>query len=165
MKLKKLGKYIRSCFLLLIPVYIWNIIFMKSLPKGYSMDFFWKDIPAIIGNTENVLRIIVFTLPIIMTLSFETKIQKIGFGIYLFGIIIYFLSWTAQMYFPELFWSKSIFGFMAPAYTTIIWFVGIGLIGKNSFIKIPYLSAIYIFLSAVFVVFHSIHCYIIFQRL
>jgi len=165
MELIIIRKYLLNCFMLLIPIFIWNIIFAKSLPKGYTMDFFWKDIPAIIGNTENILRIMVFILPIFMKFSLETKLQKVGISIYVLGIIIYFLSWIVQIYFPECYWSKSIFGFMAPAYTSIIWFVGIGLIGKTTFIKIPYLSVIYIFISVCFVVIHSIHTYVVFQRL
>jgi len=165
MKTGNFRRYFLNCFLLLIPVFIWNLIFVKSLPKGYAMDFFWKEIPAIIGNTENILRIIVFILPVSMLFSLQTKLQRTGFGLYISGIILYFLSWIVQIYFPESFWSKSILGFMAPAYTTIIWFAGIGLIGKNSFIKIPGMSAIYIVISTVFVIVHSIHCYIVFQRL
>jgi hypothetical protein len=165
MKLIKNRKYLLNCFILLIPIFIWNLIFAKSLPKGYTMDFFWKDIPAIIGNTENILRIIVFILPILMTFSLETKLQKIGFGLYIFGTAIYFLSWIVQIYFPECFWSKNILGFMAPAYTTLLWFVGIGLIGKNTIIKIPYITVIYIIITVCFVITHSIHTYIVFQRL
>ena len=129
------------------------------------MDFFWNDIPVFIGNVENILRIVVFILPLLMILSLKTKIQRIGFVLYILGIIIYFLSWAVQIYLPDGLWSKSILGFMAPAYTTIIWFVGIGLIGNKSFLKIPYMSAIYIAISILFVIFHSLHSYIVFQRL
>lgn len=165
MRLKKIWKYFFNCFLLLIPVFIWNLVFINYLPKGYTPSFFWKDIPVVIGTTENILRIIVFLIPLIMVFSIKTKQQKIGFIIYLIGIAVYFLSWIVQIYFQQNSWSISQIGFMAPAYTTLIWFVGIGLIGKDSFLKIPYMSAIYVCLSTVFVIFHSIHCYIVFQRL
>ena len=165
LKTNKIGKYFLNCFLLLIPVFIWNIIFVNSLPKAYSPNIFWKDIPVIVGVSENILKIIVFVLPIIMVFSLKKKLQKIGFVIFMVGVILYFISWSFQIWFPKSLWSQSIFGFMAPAYTTIIWFVGIGLIGTKAFIKIPYLSIIYILISTIFVIFHSLHTYIVFQSL
>jgi len=165
MSILKTWKYFLNCFILLIPIFLWNIIFASSLPKGYGSEIFWKDIPAIVGKSENFLRIIVFVLPVIMSFSLKTKLQMAGFFIYTIGVILYFMSWIVQIYFPEIGWSRSLFGFMAPAFTTIIWFVGIGLIGSRAFIKIPYMSVIYIFSSFFFVVFHSIHTYMVFQRL
>ncbi len=139
------------------------MIFFDSLPKSYS-GLHWNDIPRLVVYAENILKSIVFILPAIMMFSLKERIQKIGFGIYIFGIIAYFLSWAVQIYFPESFWSKSLPGFMAPAYTTIIWFAGIGLIGKRAFVKIPYMTLIYIFISICFVIVHSIHPYIVFQK-
>ena len=132
---KQILKYTPNCFILVIPIFLWNILFAASLPRGYSMEFFWKDIPPIIGTTENVLRIIVFFLPLLMPLTIKITGQKIGLGIYLVGLAIYFLSWIMQIYYPDSPWSSSLFGFLAPAYTTIIWFIGIGFIGNKLFIK------------------------------
>jgi hypothetical protein len=70
-----------------------------------------------------------------------------------------------QIYFPQSAWSQSVFGFMAPAYTTIIWLVGIGLIGQSLFLKIPYHYSIYLVFAAFFTTFHSIHTYIVYSRL
>ena len=164
MKLRKFGKYFLNCFLLLVPIFTWNIYFINYLPIKYSNDN-WNDIPPIIEYAENIFRFFIFVSPVIMVLSLKTKSQKIGLGLYILGVIIYFLSWSAHIYFPETVWSKSILGFMAPAYTTIIWFIGIGLIGKNSFFKIPYMSVFYIFISVCFVIFHSLHPYLVFWKL
>ena len=138
---------------------------MTSLPRGYSRELFEIDIPPIIGTTENILRIIVFFLPLLMQLAIKIASQKIGLGIYLAGLTIYFLSWIMQIHYPYSTWSSSLFGFMAPAYTTIIWLVGIGLIGNKLFIKIPYKPIIYIAISAVFVFVHTTHAYIVYLRL
>lgn len=158
------SKYYLNCFLLLIPVFIWDLIFVDSLPDYYLNDK-WDNIPTGIAYSENILKTFVFILPLIMSFSLETKIQKIGFGVYMMGIVVYFLSWVAQIYFSESAWSKSILGFMAPAYTTIIWLIGIGLIGKNTFLKIPNMSITYIILSVCFVVVHTLHSYKVFQGL
>ncbi len=162
---KQILQYALNCFILLIPIFLWNILFATSLPRGYSMEFFWKDIPPIVGTTENILRIIAFFLPLLMPLTIKTTSQKIGLGIYLAGVAIYFLSWIMQIYYPDSTWSSSLFGFLAPAYTTIIWFIGIGLIGNKLFIKIPYNPIIYITISAVFVFVHTTHAYIVYTRL
>ncbi len=158
-------KYALNCFILVIPVFLWNILFATSLPRGYSMEFFWKDIPPIVGTTENILRIVAFFLPILMPLAIQSSQQRIGLGIYLAGMTIYFLSWVLQIYLPESAWSSSLFGFLAPAYTTAIWFIGIGLIGDRLFVQVPYKPIIYIAFSMVFVVFHTTHAYIVYTRL
>lgn len=162
---KQILQYALNCFILLIPIFLWNILFATSLPRGYSIEFFWKDIPPIVGTTENILRIIAFFLPLLMPLTIKTTSQKIGLGIYLAGVAIYFLSWIMQIYYPDSTWSSSLFGFLAPAYTTIIWLIGIGLIGNKLFIKIPYHPIIYITISAVFVFVHTTHAYIVYTRL
>jgi hypothetical protein len=97
------------------------------------MNNFWNNIPYFIRISENILRAIVFFLPLLLKLEINEPQQKIGFLIYMAGIGVYFMSWLMQIYFPDSSWSQSVFGFMAPAYTTIIWFVGIGLIGKSPF--------------------------------
>ena len=119
-------KYLKNCFLLLIPIIAWNLIFMDDLPKKLNMEFPIDDIPAIVGYGENILRVIVFALPLFMIFSLKTKVQKTGFIVYLIGIIIYFASWIALIYFPTSVWSLSWLGFVAPAYSTLIFFVGIG---------------------------------------
>ena len=73
------------------------------------MEFFGKDIPPIIGTTENILRIIAFSLPLLMPLTIKNAGQKIGLGIYLAGLAIYFLSWTMQIYYPVSTWSSSLY--------------------------------------------------------
>ncbi|AIF68648.1 hypothetical protein PAP_01030 [Palaeococcus pacificus DY20341] len=156
--------YLASCFILLIPIFLWNVIFASKLPEPYQRSNFWSNIPKFIGIPEKTLRVIVFFLPLLFKLELNEPQQKIGFLLYVLGICVYFMSWLMQIYFPESSWSQSVFGFMAPAYTTIIWFVGIGLIGKSLFIKIPYHYSIYIILSVFFVVFHSIHSFIVYSR-
>ena len=157
-------KYLKNCFLLLIPIIAWNLIFMDDLPKKLNMEFPIDDIPAIVGYGENILSVIVFALPLFMIFSLKTKVQKTGFIVYLIGIIIYFASWIALIYFPTSVWSLSWLGFVAPAYSTLIFFVGIGLVGQESVLKITYLSKLYLLISVLFVIFHSIHAYLVYLR-
>ncbi len=161
----KFRKYLLNCFLLLIPILLWNIVLFDYLPKPYGADVFWNDIPNWIRYGENILRIFVFGVPLIMTLSIKSRNQKIGLLVYLFGILTYFLSWVAVIIYSDSAWSNSIYGFTAPAYTTIIWFLGIGLIGEKSLFRIPKLFNIYLSLSVLFVILHTIHACVVFQRL
>ena len=157
--------YLKNCFMLLVPIFLWNLAFINSLPETYSRDFFWKDIPAGISVPESILRILVFTLPFLMPLYFKESIQKTGLRWYLIGTALYFLSWIAQISWPESPWSRSLLGFTAPAFTPLIFMIGIGLIGQKSFIRISYISWIYIGLSVLFVAFHTSHAVVVFQRI
>lgn len=161
----KIRKYVLNCFLLLIPVFLWNIILVGYLPKAYSPDFFEKDLPNWISYGEIILRIMVFAFPTIMVFSLKTRLQRIGLITYLIGLIIYFSSWTIQIISPESNWSQSLVGFVAPAFTTLFFFVGIGIIGNKVFFKFPYLSHIYFGVVLLFVAFHTAHAYIAFQNL
>ena len=160
-----LKKYYLNCFLLLIPLFLWNIIWVDFLPEGYSAAIFWKDIPLYVVYGENILRIVLFVLPAIMVLSIKSQTEKIGLVLYLFGLALYFSSWLLQIFIPYSNWSQSLIGFMAPAFSTFVFFIGIGLIGNKAFFKFPYLSQLYIVLSILFVFFHSAHTYIVYTRL
>jgi hypothetical protein len=158
-------RYLSNCFLLLIPIFLWNILLYDTLPEGYGADIFWQDIPSFVSYPENILRVVLFSLPFMMILSIKKRREKIGLLIYLIGVIIYFLSWVVVIVYPESTWSNSVLGFTAPAYTSLIWMIGIGLIGRSSFFKLPGLSYVYLILSIIFVAFHAGHAYIVFQRL
>ncbi|MGG8496590.1 hypothetical protein ACQY1Q_09250 [Tenacibaculum sp. TC6] len=129
----KTKNYLANCFLLLIPLILWNVALINYLPKKYRADSFNNHIPLIIKYSENGIRLILFILPVFMILSLKTNLQKIGFSMYILGIILYFSSWLLVIINPDSSWSQSLIGFMAPAYTTILFFVGIGLIGNKAF--------------------------------
>jgi hypothetical protein len=157
--------YFQNCFILIIPVLLWNVLFARSLPRGYAMDVFWKDIPAPVAISENILRISVFVLPLLMPLSLQSDTQKLGLMIYIVGILVYFASWLLQISLPGSAWSRSPYGFLAPGYTTIIWLAGTGLIGRELFFDVPYHPVIYFSLSMGFVLIHTLHASIVFRRL
>lgn len=161
----KVKKYLCNCFLLLIPILLWNVLLFPYLPEAYGPDIFWKDIPKTITYGENSLRVAVFALPAIMMLSLKTPLEKLGFRMYVIGVLIYFLSWLLLIIYPKSTWSTSLIGFLAPAFTPIFWLIGIGLIGNKAFFNFPKLTFTYIGLSTLFVMFHTAHVYLIFQRL
>jgi hypothetical protein len=160
----KVKKYLLNCFLLLIPILVWNIVFTPYLPEKFSPDIFWDNIPTWITIGENTFRIAVMIIPAILILSLKETVERIGFSIYLFGAIIYFISWLILILYPASNWSQSIWGFIAPAYTPIVWLIGISLIGHKSFLPIKNISVIYILLSILFIIFHSLHAFIVYER-
>jgi len=156
--------YLLNCLLLLLPIMAWNLIFASKLPWAYSEEVFSKNIPSFIASGENIFRLIVFILPVLMPLRIEMQSQKFGLWLYIAGTAIYFVSWLAQIYFPQSAWSLSAWGFLAPAYTPLIWLVGIGLIGSAFYFSSPYRSWMYIITSVVFLGFHLSHALTVYLR-
>lgn len=164
MKFQMDKRYLLNGFLLVLPILIWNILLYEQLPAGYQSDIFDKNIPSVVAYPENILRILALGLPMIMRLSLNTKKERAGLLLYIFGVTIYFASWLAVIYFPDSAWGKSPIGYTAPAHTTIFWLIGIGLVGHQSYFKIRSLSLLYIGIAVLFVLFHTSHAYIVFRR-
>jgi hypothetical protein len=156
--------YLFNCLWLLAPIMLWNGVFAGKLPKAFQPEMFEKDIPTLIVDGENFFRLVIFILPLLMPLRFVTPAQKIGMGLYLAGIAIYFLAWLMLMVFPHSAWSLSAFGFLAPAYTPLIWLTGIGLMGSSLYFPSPYKTWMYIALAAIFIGFHLTHATLVYLR-
>jgi len=164
MNLSTIKKYSLNCFLLTLPLMIWNMLLTNKLPKAFQPELFWDDIPSFLTYGENISRIIVFMLTFLMPLSILTSTQKKGLFLYIGGTILYFASWLILIYFPDIGWSNSMLGFMAPAYTPLLWLSGIGLIGNAFYFNLPYRRWLFIFTSLVFLTFHNFHTLSIYFR-
>jgi len=165
MKTETLLPYLKNCIWLLLPIMLWNVFFTDKLPRLFSPEVFWKDIPPFLAGGENFFRLLIFVFPLLMPLRIATNTQKIGLALYLAGTLVYFLSWIALMYFPQSLWSMSAAGFLAPAYTPLIWLTGIGLIGSPLFFAGPYRSWMYIATSVIFLAFHFSHTLTVYLRM
>ena len=164
MKIDLIKKYLLNCFLLTLPIMIWNIVLSSKLPKDFQPEIFWKYIPDYISYGENISRILIFMLCMLMPLSMKTNTQQKGWLLYFGGTIVYFASWVLLIACPHSAWSNSMIGFMAPAYTPIIWLMGIGLIGNSFYFNLPFKPWLFISLSFIFLIFHNFHTYIIYFR-
>jgi hypothetical protein len=165
MTTKNYKKYLSNGVFLLLITMLWNIIFYEYLPETFSLENFRRDIPALVLTGENIFRILTFGFTILLLLGLQDKAQKTGLVLYIVGVIIYFASWAAQMFLSDTQWSQSLLGYTAPAYTSIIWLLGIGLLGKELVIKrIPYNRIVFITLSIIFVVFHTAHAAIAYSN-
>ena len=135
-----------NCFWLLIPILAWNGVFSAKLAHpAFKLD---EAVPGWILILENLLRIATMLLPLFMPLRWDTAQSKLGIAIYLLGLVVYFVSWIPLMVVPSSAWSNSPLGFLAPAYTPLLWLAGMGLIAGWW----PYLV-----LSAAFVGVHLVH--------
>jgi len=151
-------KYINNCFLFFVPILLFNIIFFKKLPSHYL-----KNISHPIIIMESITRIIVIAFSIIMAINIKNEIEKIGLIIYIIGIIIYFTSYFMEIYAPNTLFGKNIIFILAPYWTSVIWLIGIGLVGNRLFVNIPYHFTVYLILSITFATIHTIHGYLCYK--
>lgn len=161
---RPLRYYIQSCGLLLLPILLWNFLFIGYLPPALATDEFSRDIPSFVVLGENTLRTATVLLPFMMPLRLTTAVQKRYLILFLTGLCLYFLSWLVLMAFPHSLWSTSWVGVLAPAYTPSIWLVAIGLLGEKLYWPLSYRRWIYFVFVSGFVVFHLTHAYIVFAR-
>jgi hypothetical protein len=164
MNFQIIKKYFFNCFLLTIPILLWDYIFTDNLPKAFQPEIFWKDIPSSITYGENISRLLMFVFISFMPLKIITNKQKNGLILYVVGVLLYFVAWLILMYFPNTTWSNSVLGLLAPAYTPLVWLVGIGFIGNALFFKIPYKRWLYFLVVIIFLIFHNWHTYLIYFR-
>lgn len=165
MQLAKLSYYLKNCFWLLVPALILDGMYRDDLPAVFQQELFWAEIPFFVAWPENILRMVVFMLPVFMPFKFETGMQKVGFGLYVTGSLLYFASWALLILAPNSEWSLSMLGFLAPAYTPFVWILGIALIGDNLFWpQRGYKPWMYILLTIIFLCFHIAHASLVYSR-
>ncbi|HEX4950830.1 MAG TPA: hypothetical protein VFZ34_29485 [Blastocatellia bacterium] len=156
--------YVWSCGLLTVPIFVWNLVFTRFLPPALGSDEFWREIPPLVAYGENSLRIVVFVLPFLMPLEVTTVAQRRGLLLFVVGIVLYFMAWLALMLFPQSWWSTSRAGFLAPAYTPLIWLIGLGLVGHRLYWNLPYRWWGYVVLACGFTALHVTHASIVYAR-
>ena len=135
-----------NCLWLMVPLLVWNII----LAPRITLEQINSDAhsPAWLLAAENITRIIVFALPLILPLRFQDKIGKTGLAVYVVGTLIYFATWIPLVWMPDSLWSQSTVGLLAPRLTPLLSFLGIALIGRST----PY--AVF---SVLFIALHTWH--------
>jgi hypothetical protein len=148
---------LRNGGLLIIPPMVITFGLWGVLPAAYGPDLFWKEIPSWLGFLENTFRVLVFGLPFILYFGKKEKSQPLGWVLYFAGLTVYLVSYLAQIGFPASAWSRSAIGFTAPAWSTLFWFAGIGLVCARSWLPIPWHRGIYLGSAALFLIFHVGH--------
>mgnify|MGYP001179472198 CR=1 FL=1 len=156
---------LRNGALLIIPPMVISFGLWGALPVAYGPDIFWKDIPQWLGLLENIFRILVLSLPGILYFGKKETGQPLGWSLYIGGLAVYLASYLAQIIFPASVWSHSAIGFTAPAWSTLFWFAGIGLVCARSWLSIPWHRAIYFMSVSIFLIFHIGHTGLVYFNL
>ena len=129
-------------FWLILPLLAWNLV----LGPHITQEAITSDAhsPKWLLIAENIVRILVFALPLLLPLQLKDGWNKTGLVIYIPGTLIYFASWLPLMLAPASAWSNSPAGLLAPRLAPFLSFLGIALIGGSW----PYgvLSTAFIFL-------------------
>lgn len=156
-------QYLVSCGLLIVPILVWNAVFTRYLPPALASDFN-RGIPGPLLAAENVLRTAVMILPFLMPLDVKSAARRGGFWVFVAGVLLYLLAWVPLMIAPESAWSTSRAGFLAPAYTPVVWLVGLGLTGGQLYGSVPFKSWMYLLLAGAFVSVHVAHAFLVYAR-
>lgn len=135
-----------NCFLLMLPLLAWNLVLGPRITDlRITSD---EHSPAWLLMGENLMRMLVFALPLLIPLQTRNDWGKAGLAIYLLGTLLYFASWLPLLLAPHSAWSNSVPGLFAPRLTPYLPFLGIALIGQ---------SWIYGILAAIFIGLHTWH--------
>jgi hypothetical protein len=131
-----------NCLWLMLPLMVWNIILgPRIMDERITSDL---HSPKWLLIAENVVRIFVFVLPLLLPLQLKDITSKAGLWIYIIGTLIYFASWLPFLFAPQSAWSNSAIGLLAPRLTPFLTFLGVAFIGHSW----PYgvIAALFIFL-------------------
>jgi hypothetical protein len=158
-------RYLKNVGWLLVPVFVWNAALSSRLPPAFSPAVFWRDIPAFLSATENWLRVVLFALPFFAPFELSARPQRVGLALDGVGMAVYFASWFPLIAAPDSSWSHSAVGFLAPAYTPLLWLLGLALLMQRLFWRSPYRWWHYLALSLGFLGAHVRHVAIVFSRL
>jgi hypothetical protein len=148
----------------LIPVLAWNIIWVGKLPQALRPKSYNANIPIFLRRGETAFRVLIFALPIFLKTNISTATGRRGLVIFLIGTIIYFSSWLLQIFAPSTSWSKSIVGFSAPAFTPILWLIGLSLMFHSWYFNFSYHYWHYAIPSIVMTTFHGAHALYVYNR-
>ena len=157
-------RYLVSCGLLTVPILLWNAVFTRYLPPPLATSDFNRDVPTSLLLTENMLRVAVMVLPFLMPLDVTSGLHRRGLWLFVLGALLYVLAWLPLMVAPQSAWSTSRLGWLAPAYTPLVWLAGLGLTGGRLYGSVPFKSWMYLLLAGAFVIVHVAHANLVYTR-
>ena len=145
---------------LVIPAFAFDAALTGRLPALYQARLFWADIPAWMIVAENSLRVVVIALPVLMPLL---PLRPGTVITYAAGLIAYSAAWLMQIAAPNSPWSMSAIGSTAPAWSSALWLIGIGL-GSRLRLLPWFRPWMYVLLVTVFVAVHTAHAWLVWGR-
>ena len=146
----KLELTLANCFWLILPLLTWNLILGPRIREPRITSDAHS--PKWLLLADNIARVLVFALPLLMPLprpaGWQSALLQAGLVVYVLGTLIYFGSWLPLLWAPVSAWSNSPAGLLAPRLTPYLSFLGIALLGS---------SWLYGVIAAVFICLHTWH--------
>ncbi len=139
---------------------LWNVALGNALPPAFAPGEFWRQIPSNLAAIENSLRFLIFAIPFFMPL----RLRGPALGLFFGGTLLYFASWLPLIFAPDSWWSRSVLGFLAPAYTPLLWLIGLALTGRELFWGSFYRWWMYLIVAMLFTASHILHAWIVYAR-
>lgn len=154
---RNIAFYLLNGFVCTLPILLWNIAYTSALPALYQPAVFWQNVPTVIAWGEHGTRVLLFALLLFMPLARHKRGFSAGLWIYIAGSLVYALSWVALMAAPQSSWSLSYIGLAAPAYTPVLWLLGIYLMTDSSYFRFLHTRLLFHLVALAFLVFHNLH--------
>jgi hypothetical protein len=134
-----------NCFWLILPLLAWNLVLgARITDPRVTSD---AHSPRWLLIAENIARIPVFALPLLLPLQWGEPWSIAGLVVYLMGTLVYFASWRPLLQTPTS-TRIGVIALFAPRLTPFLSFLGIALIAH---------SWLYGVLAAVFIGLHTYH--------
>jgi len=157
-------KLLKNGYLPLLPILSWNLVLTAHLPPAFQPGVFNEDIPFWVLVGENLFRVIVFLMPLFLMLNIRTPRGRWGLVVCLLGVVAYGLSWLVLILAPESNLGSSVLGFAAPAYTPIIWLIGMALMADSYYFRVTYSPWHFAIPALGFSLFHIYHAWLVYGR-
>ena len=142
----KLELHLLTCLWLILPLLAWNLLLGGRIIEPRVISDARS--PKWLLTAENLARILVFALPLLMALprgsDWQSPLPRAGLVVSIPGTLVYFASWLPLLLAPTSTWSNRSAGLLAPRLTPFLPFLGIALLGGSW----PYgiVAAVFIFL-------------------
>ena len=133
----KIELHLLNCLWLILPLLAWNLVLGPRITQVAIISD--SHSPKWLLIAENIARILVFALPVLIPLpigaDWRSALPKIGLAVNILGTLIYFASWLPLLFAQASAWSNSPAGLLAPRLTPYFSFLGIALATQESPLK------------------------------
>ena len=154
----------RLCFWLWVPPLGASLSLWGQLPPAHQPEYFDLWVPPLLGLAETILKLSAIVISTLLVAGWSQPRQRLGLGLYLFGVAIYLASYLVLIRSPDGAWAQGFVGFTAPAFTPAIWIAGIGLMVSHG-IKLPtrWLQIVFWVCATGFIVTHNINASMVYM--
>ena len=156
--------WLRNGALLGLPPLAISFGLWGSLPAAYAPEAFGRGIPTWLALAENVARVLVFAVPAALVVDAPSRGARLGWAVYAAGVLLYAASYVVLAAWPGSAYAHSAVGFSAPAWTTAVWFLGIALLCRESWLRRGWRWWFYLPLVAAFLALHVTHTLLVWGR-